>query len=63
MLTCWLLLPGCAADLVQSEVRLLLARLQGWDVAGEGRASLDEVYQVGCVLQLQHKSERMSWVL
>lgn len=47
-----LLLPDCAAcaDLVQSEVRLLLARLQGWDVAGEGRASLDEVYQVGCVL-------------
>jgi hypothetical protein len=28
------------------EVRYVLAKLQEWDVTGEGKTSLDEIYQV-----------------
>ena len=36
----------CTADMYQKEIRYLLAKLQDWDVAGEGRCSFDEIYQV-----------------
>ena len=31
----------------QKEVRYLLAKLQEWDVTGEGKCSFEEIYQVG----------------
>ena len=30
----------------QKEIRYLLAKLQGWDVTGEGKCSFNEIYQV-----------------
>ena len=30
----------------QKEIRYLLAKLQEWDVAGEGKCSFNEIYQV-----------------
>lgn len=38
-----------AAAMYQKEVRYLLSKLQEWDVAGEGKISFDELYQVGAV--------------
>eukprot|EP00798_Chlamydomonas_sp_ICE-L_P022119 gene22119-29179_t len=32
-------------DLYQKEIRFLLAKLQEWDIAGEGKISFDELYQ------------------
>lgn len=40
-------LPCCGADLYQTEVRYLLARLQEFDVQGEGKCSFPELMQVG----------------
>ena len=34
------------SDMYQKEVRYLLAKLQEWDVTGEGKCSFEEIYQV-----------------
>jgi hypothetical protein len=33
-------------DMYQKEIRYLLAKLQEWDVTGEGKCGVDEIYQV-----------------
>ncbi len=41
-------LCAACADRTQKEVRYLLARLQEWDVTGEGKCSWPELLQVRC---------------
>lgn len=35
------------SDMYQKEIRYLLAKLQEWDVTGEGKCAFEEIYQVG----------------
>lgn len=40
------LVDTAGGRLSQREVRYLLMKVQEWDLAGEGKASLDDLYQV-----------------
>jgi hypothetical protein len=47
-------------DLYQKEVRYLLAKLQEWDVAGEGKVSFEEIYQAMHLVKMYRVGQGMA---